>query len=268
MANQSFSIPKHWWGKIIGGALGLFRGGLSGAIIGALLGHLVDRFVAGILSVNSTKRAFFNSLFSVLGHLSKADGIVTQTEIAMVEELMRRMQIGGEDRKQAIRLFNQGKRAEFDLYDAMRPFVQFSKMRPDLRRMFMEILVEAAWTSGSVTGAESEILQKVAGLLRIPPVLFTAMMHARGATGDRFEGGAGPQVSNRPSLDQDYAQLGLTKAASDTEVKKAYRKLVSQYHPDKLVSHGLPEEMMDIAKTRVREINTAYDQIKQSRGFK
>jgi DnaJ like chaperone protein len=67
---------------------------------------------------------------------------------------------------------------------------------------------------------------------------------------------------------QAYAHLGLEASASDTEVKKAYRKLVSQYHPDKLVSRGLPEEMMDIAKSRVREINAAYDQIKQSRGFK
>jgi DnaJ like chaperone protein len=70
------------------------------------------------------------------------------------------------------------------------------------------------------------------------------------------------------SMAQAYAQLGLEANATDAEVKKAYRKLVSQYHPDKLVSHGLPEEMMDIAKTRVREINTAYDQIKQARGFK
>jgi DnaJ like chaperone protein len=51
-------------------------------------------------------------------------------------------------------------------------------------------------------------------------------------------------------------------------VKKAYRKLVSQYHPDKLVSRGLPEEMMEMAKTRVREINKAYEHIKQARGIK
>lgn len=70
------------------------------------------------------------------------------------------------------------------------------------------------------------------------------------------------------SLAQAFAKLGLESSASDAEIKKAYRKLVSQYHPDKLVSRGLPEEMMEIAKTRVREINTAYDQIKQTRGFK
>jgi DnaJ like chaperone protein len=60
----------------------------------------------------------------------------------------------------------------------------------------------------------------------------------------------------------------LKEGASDADVKRAYRKLVSQYHPDKLVSRGLPEEMMEVAKTRVREINTAYDQIKAARGIK
>ena len=70
------------------------------------------------------------------------------------------------------------------------------------------------------------------------------------------------------TIDQAYAKLGLQSSASDSEVKKAYRRLVSQYHPDKLVSHGLPEEMMEMAKVRVREVNRAYDQIKQARGFK
>jgi DnaJ like chaperone protein len=72
----------------------------------------------------------------------------------------------------------------------------------------------------------------------------------------------------QPPLAQSYAKLGLKEGASDADVKRAYRKLVSQYHPDKLVSRGLPEEMMEVAKTRVREINTAYDQIKANRGFK
>ena len=262
-------MPRHWWGKIIGGVIGLFRGGITGALIGALLGHFVDRFLAGIVGVGATRKAFFDSLFSTLGHLSKADGRVTETEIRMVESLMARMQITGEDRQRAIRLFNRGKQDDFDLETAMEPFLQRSAVRQDLRQMFMEILVEAAFSSGGISQEEHAILLQTARMLRIPGHLFSAMLNARGAAGAYQQQGRreppGRQV--RP-MEQAYAKLGLASSASDAEVKKAYRKLVSQYHPDKLVSHGLPEEMMEIAKTRVREINTAYDQIKQARGFK
>jgi len=282
MSSGSFSLPRHWWGKLIGGVLGLFRGGLSGAIIGLVLGHLFDRFLMSIGSVGKTQKAFFDALFSSLGHLSKADGQVTDTEIRMVETLMARMQISGDDRQRAIRQFNLGKAPGFDLEAALRPFAQMSALRHDLRHMFMEILVEAAFSSGRVTPEEHAVLLRIARELRIPGELFSAMLNARGQPGT--QGQAGQQgyqgyQSNRgqrqraggntlPSIAQAYATLGLTAKASDSEIKRAYRKLVSQYHPDKLVSRGLPEEMMEMAKTRVRDINTAYDQVKQARGFK
>jgi DnaJ like chaperone protein len=141
--------------------------------------------------------------------------------------------------------------------------------------MFMEIMVEAAYSSGKVSEAEHAVLERIAQALKIPAKLFIAMLQARGAAhGAGWRAAGGGQGGGRRaggsgrSLDQAYAQLGLTRKASDAEVKKAYRKLVSQYHPDKLVSHGLPEEMMEVAKNRVRDINTAYDQIKSARGFK
>ena len=279
MTANSFGIPRHWWGKIVGGLIGLLKGGLTGAVVGALLGHLVDRFLAGIIGVGATQKAFFDALFASLGHLAKADGRVTEVEIRMVESLMQQMQITGDDRQRAIRLFNQGKQPEFDLDAILQPFVQRSVVRQDLRQMFMEILVEAAYSCGGVNQAEHAVLQRVAQALRIPPQLFLAMLQARGAaTGSGWqaaggsyggESGGGRRAAPSPaSLDQAYAQLGLTRQATDAEVKRAYRKLVSQYHPDKLVARGLPEEMMEVAKTRVREINTAYDRIKAARGFK
>ena len=257
-----------WWGKIIGGLIGLFRGGITGALIGFVFGHLVDRFLGGLLGVGATREAFFDALFAALGHLAKADGRVSEAEIRMAEQLMARMQIGGEERQRAIRLFNQGKQADFDLEPVLRRFSQHTLARPDLRHMFLEILVEAAFAEGQPSAAELAVLQRVAAQLHIPPQWFAAMLQARGT------GGAGAQQGRRTggivrgTLEQAYAQLGLKPQASDAEIKRAYRKLVSQYHPDKLVSRGLPEEMMEMAKTRVREINTAYDQIKEARGIK
>ncbi len=253
-----------WWGKLIGGALGLFRGGLFGAIFGLVVGHIIDRFLAGFFGVGATRDAFFEALFSTLGHLAKADGHVSEAEIRMVESLMARMQIAGEERQRAIRLFNRGKQPDFELQAALQPFLNHAMARPDLRRMFLEILVEAAFSSGGLSEAEGRVLQQVAAVLRIPPEWYAAMLQARGA------GGGQRRASGvvRGSLEQAYAHLGLTPKASDAEVKRAYRKLVSQYHPDKLVSRGLPEEMMEMARTRVRDVNAAYDQIKEARGIK
>jgi len=267
MTAESFSIPRHWWGKIIGALIGLFRGGLTGAVIGALFGHMVDRFIAGISGVGSTRDTFFQALFCALGHLSKADGLVTNSEIRMAEELMKRMHLSGEERQKAIRFFNRGKQPDFDLEAALKPFTQHAAMRFDLRQMFMETLVEAAFSSGRVTDAEQAVLLRVARSLRIPAQLFAAMMQSRRAGAWTGQQPGGTSVM-RGSLDQAYAHLGLTPKATDSEVKRAFRKLVSQYHPDKLVSRGLPEEMEEMAKRRVREINTAYEQIKKARGIK
>jgi DnaJ like chaperone protein len=277
MSSSSFNIPRHWWGKIIGGVLGFFRGGISGAIIGALLGHIVDRILASFVGVGNTQHAFFKALFSTLGHLSKADGRVTEHEIRAAETLMQRMNISSEERKRAIEYFNEGKRVGFSLQEALRSFVQHTVVRQDLRQMFMEIVVDAAFADGKVSHAEQNVLLRVAHELRIPGHLFAAMMQARQFGYTQAGAGAGPgpgagrgrgSVASRQPLAQAYAKLGLQEGASDAEVKKAYRKLVSQYHPDKLVSRGLPEEMMEVAKTRVREINTAYDQIKAAKGIK
>jgi len=268
MTAESFNIPRHWWGKIIGAVLGLLKGGFTGAVLGALLGHMVDRFIASISGVGNTRDTFFQALFCSLGHLSKADGQVTQAEIRMAESLMARMQISGDDRRRAIAFFNQGKQAGFKLNEALRAFVQNSITRFDLRQMFMGILVDAAFASGRITPAEQAVLVNIARELRIPQQVFAAMLFARQGGGGAQQGSRSETGVIRGSLDQAFAQLGLTDKASDAEIKRAYRKLVSQYHPDKLVSRGLPEEMMEMAKTRVREINVAYEQIKAARGFK
>ncbi|HKJ18855.1 MAG TPA: co-chaperone DjlA [Xanthomonadales bacterium] len=276
MNPSSFTIPRNWWGKIVGAILGLFKGGISGALIGGILGHFVDRFFASIAGVGNTQQAFFRALFSTIGHLSKADGRVTQNEIRAAETLMQRMQINAEERRRAIEYFNEGKQIGFSLEDAITPFVQHSRVRPDLRQMFMEIVVDAAFADGKLSEPERNVLVRLATHLRIPGHLFTAMLQARQfgyeppGAGQGYQRGSGNRgtAARIAPLSQAYAKLGLQEGASDAEVKKAYRKLVSQYHPDKLVSRGLPEEMMEVAKTRVREINTAYDQIKQAKGFK
>ena len=105
-------------------------------------------------------------------------------------------------------------------------------------------------------------------VLHNPANVFSAMLRARQAGGGSAKGHYQQTPNQGQSLDQSYASLGLKSDASPQEIKRAYRKLISQYHPDKLISQGLPEEMMEMSKKRVREINAAYDKIKASTGIK
>lgn len=267
MQNQGFPpIPRHWWGKIIGAFLGLLKGGFFGAIWGGVLGHMFDRFLAGLSGVDGTRQVFFKSLFSTLGHINKSDGRVTQAEIKAAEDLMQRLQLNDKERQWAIRFFEQGKSADFQLEQNLREFVQHTRMRHDLRQMFVEILLDGASSDGNITSAERAVLARVCQALHIPAEMLMAMLNSRRTGGGQYrQQNAGRQTL---PLSQAYASLGIAENVADADVKKAYRRLVKQYHPDKLVSQGLPEEMMDKAKTRLREINGAYDQIKQTRGFK
>ncbi len=267
MSASSFSIPRHWWGKILGGLLGVMKGGLSGLLVGVIVGHVIDRVVFRVTGKERTRQLFFTALFGCLGRVNKADGRVTEAEIASAENLMRRLELDDEERRAAIRAFNAGKAPDFDLEGELQPFFAYTRVRTDLRLMFMEILFEGAALDGRISAPEQEVLLRVANTLRIPPPIYYAMFNAFTAShGPRgyTPGGAVPAGG----LDQDYAALGLNKDASDQEVKRAYRKLVGQYHPDRLVSQGLPEEMMEKAKERVRDINLAYDRIKAARGIK
>ena len=271
---SGFKIPRHWWGKIIGGVLGLMKGSLSGAIVGVVLGHIVDRMIFGMSGGQRTRQLFFRSLFACLGHVNKADGRVTQAEITSAENLMRRLGLNEEERGNAIRAFNEGKAADYDMEGFLQEFVRHTMTRADLRQMFMEILLEGAAIDGSISSKEQAVLVRAATALRIPPAHFAAMFNAFvGAAGAGYgqgqgNAGGGRRTAAYNTLDQAYAALGVSNKVSDADIKKAYRKLVGQYHPDRLVSQGLPEEMMEKAKSRVRDINLAYDQIKQSRGFK
>ena len=268
MSNPGFKIPGHWWGKLLGGVIGLLRGGFTGLIFGLFIGHMADRFFAGLSGSNRTRDSFFSAMFSTLGHINKADGRVTKAEIAAAELLMRRMQLSEEERQQAIRYFQQGKERDFDFETTLREFARHSMLRHELRIMFIELLIEAALSDGNMSQAEQEILMRSCAVLHIPANVFTAMLRARQGGGGSSYSSQQQTVNQGQSLNQSYASLGVKADASAQEIKRAYRKLVSQYHPDKLISQGLPEEMMEMSKKRVREINAAYDKIKVSRGIK
>ncbi|BAO43575.1 co-chaperone DjlA [Thiolapillus brandeum] len=269
-----------WWGKLAGGVFGFMLGGPLGALLGSVLGHNFDKGLAGLekdsmggsrAEQERIQSAFFTATFSVMGHLAKADGRVSPEEISQAKAIMAQMDLPPDMRRAAIELFNQGKRHDFPLDEVLQQFRRECRRRTTLIQMFLEIQIQAAWADGRMDTAEEQMLLHICRQLGIPEFLFRQlerMIRAQqaGGHGGNHQGSQGT-TSGTPSLKDAYTMLGITRDASDAEVKKAYRRLMSQHHPDKLVAKGLPEEMMKVATRKTREIRKAYEAIKQARGF-
>lgn len=263
-----------WWGKLLGGTFGFLLAGPLGALAGAALGHNFDKgLAAGSPRIafdpgaqERVQTAFFTALFSLLGHIAKSDGQVSQSEIDLARDVMRRMNLNEQMREAAMRLFGEGKKADFPLQDVLRQFRQECHRRRNLMQMFVEILLHAAYADGKLHPAEREVLNQVRTQLGFSEPEFRhieALVRNARHFGDRDR--HADRVSAGTLLREAYEILGVGQNASDAEVKKAYRRLMNQHHPDKLVAKGLPEEMMRLATEKTQEIKKAYETVKKAR---
>ncbi len=291
------------WGKLLGGAFGFMIGGPLGAVLGAALGHTFDKGLQAQLTHDSLeddlppgdaeriKMAFFTATFSVMGHIAKADGHVHPTEIALAEAVMKQMRLDNELRKAAIQLFEEGKKADFDAEALVLQFRKECQRRTNLYRMFLEIQIQAALADGIISPEEDEVLLKIAAVLGFTEgtlrqlemlVRFSMGMMDGASSGESADangshsGASGAGSQRRQSSSANTAQmttrgaykvLDVTSADDKATIKRAYRRLMSQHHPDKLVSKGLPEEMIKLATDKTQHIQKAYEKIKESRGW-
>jgi len=272
-----------YWGKVIGLVLGLLSGtGFWGLAIGLIFGHLVDKIRAiqgqGYFANQQTRQAlFFSTTFQVMGHLTKSKGRVTDADIQMASLLMERMQLHGEARTAAQQAFRQGKESNYPLRDKLRELRSACFGRFDLIRMFLEIQIQAAFADGSLHPNERQVLYVIAEELGFSHAQFDQFLRMMQG-GQQFGGGGGyqhsagsqgyAQAQRGPTLEDACSVLGVKSSDDAATIKRAYRKLMSEHHPDKLVAKGLPPQMMEMAKQKAQEIQSAYDLIKREKGFK
>ncbi len=207
--------------------------------------------------------AFFTATFSVMGYIAKADGQVTRDEIELAEAVMDRLGLNAEMRKSAQKLFQEGKSADFPIDEVLHQFRQESQRRTTLIQMFLEIQLQAAYADGVMHPAERKVLLNICKQLGIAVSLLDRLEEMlRAGFG---QGGYQSASRNDMPLENAYAILGVDSSVSDVELKKSYRRLMSQHHPDKLVAKGLPEQMIKDATEKTQQIKAAYERIKQSR---
>lgn len=274
-----------WQGKALGALIGGVTAGPVGALFGTFIGHLfdvqaqsglagrlgggneADDAAAAQMSGMGVQEAFFRATFQVMGHMAKADGRVSENEIRAARAIMAEFRLGEREVEFAIQLFTQGKEKEFPLEATLRSLRRLLSGRPDVLRMFIQIQLQAALWSGNFAPAARQVMARVAASLGVSAyevVQMEALLRMQ-------------QQSSRPSYEapprvdkvaQAYEVLGIERHASDAEVTKAYRRLMNQNHPDKLVARGLPESMMKVAEEKTRQVRAAYEVLREARAMR
>lgn len=288
MNSRNFFITQTWWGKIIGGVLGYLMHGPVGALFGILIGNLFDRGLAMHLNQPASgyfqekrqqvQQVFFQATFTIMGHIAKSDGRVTENEIKIAKQMMDEMRLTGEQKKQAQAFFSTGKQSSFDLKLMLNMLQQICKDNNELLKLFMDIQYRAAGVDG-LSKQKIQLLDYIFKVLGFTPLHQQYRFYQDfgqqnyQSTNHDYRQGQN-QSRNRPnynayasSLAQAYAILEISETASKQDVKRAYRRLISRNHPDKLIAQGLPEKMIKMANDKTQKITKAYDQICTSKGW-
>ena len=254
-------------GKIIGGYVGfIISGGFIGLALGIYLGHQIDLARSKPVTGGQKERAsnsFFITVFSLLGHIAKADGRISSDEIAQAEALMDKMGLDASSRKRAIDLFQGGAKNDFSLDQTMQSFMGVCGRYNNLKKQLISYLISLAMADGNLHSAEQAVLERVAHYLGFNAgqfKQFIEMIKAQSQFGGSSSGSSQSKPSNH-QIKAAYRAIGVSADDSDIQIKRAYRKLISQNHPDKLIGQGMPKEMVNLATEKTQEIQLAYELI-------
>lgn len=237
------------WGKLTGAAAGLAIGGPIGALLGGLAGHIADRVTDSPANKEIRNQLIFTAGVVALGaKMAKADGHVSKDEIVAFREVFK---VRDADAKNVARLFNLAKQdvAGYDAYADQ--LAQIFVDNPQTLEDVLEGLFHIAMADQVLHPAEEQFLSEVAQRFGIEESHFN-------------------NIKSRyvvPDAPNPYGVLEVSHDIGNDELKKRYRSLVLEHHPDRLMARGLPVEFIEIANARLAAINAAYGEIKQERGL-
>jgi DnaJ like chaperone protein len=248
------------WGKVIGSVTGFALGGPLGAFIGGVAGHAVDKIreeqaltqledgQEGLAA--GAKQVAFTVAVIVLGaKMAKVDGAVSRAEVEAFKEVFH---VPPNELRNVGRIFDMAKQDARGFEPYARQVAWMFRDEPAVLEELLAGLFHIAKADGEVRPSELAYLREVAAIFGLGTQSFERVhaMFAGAAEADPFE------------------ILGVSKSASNDEIKSAYRRLIRENHPDTLVAKGMPQEFIDLANQRMAAINVAYDTIEKKRGIK
>jgi len=258
-----------WAGLAIGGWLGALVGGPLGAVLGAALGYNVEKKMKGgapaggkaRISTDGGEMVFLASAAAMLAKLAKADGHVSQSEIASVERAFASLGFSQDARAYAVNVFRRAKDDAHTIDEYAREFAR-AVQSVEVRELFYGLLWDLACADGEFSAAEDAILQRLPLALGIRPGWYR--VHASEHLNRRGRASAEPP---RDPLAEAYGLIGVDPSAGDEEVRQAYRAKAKRFHPDALRAQGLPEKVIEQSAVTMARINAAWAEIRKARGI-
>ncbi len=241
------------WGKIIGGAAGFAVGGPLGALVGAVAGHAVDRMRADKPddggADHARETAFTIAVIALSAKMAKADGRVTRDE---VDTFKRIFQVPPDEMKNVGRVFDLARKSASGYEPYARQVARMFQANPAVLEELLDALFMIARADQVMHPAEISFLREISRIFGFDEAVFERIRASHAGAGS-----ADP-----------YAVLGVSHDAGDEKVRAAWRALIRENHPDKLIAQGMPEDFVAVATEKMAAINAAWDQICAQRGLK
>ena len=234
------------WGSLIGGMVGFSLGGPFGMLLGSLIGGKISRAKArgGFNAQAQGQRIFALSLIVLSAKLSKADGQVSREELIAVKD---KLKIPESELDQVGKIFNQAKEESAGYEPYAKQIAQFYKGNINVLEEVINILFYIAESDGSVSQSELNMIQHIAKIFGLNQSQFESVIESRKSS-DKLN----PYIVLESNPEEDL----LT-------IRKKYLKLSKEHHPDLLVSKGVPQEVIEESKKKMRAINSAWDKIQK-----
>ena len=234
------------WGSLIGGMIGLSLGGPFGMLLGSLIGSKISRAKSrgGFGTFAQPQQIFALSLIVLSAKLSKADGQISKEELIAVKD---KLKIPENEIDQVGKIFNKAKEESSGYEPYAQQIAQIYKGNINVLEEVINILFYIAEADGNVSDAELKMIEHIAKLFGLTEIQFNSIKESR------------------KSSDKLNPYIVLESHPDDTieMIRKRYLKLSKEHHPDLLMSKGVPQEVIDESKAKMRAINSAWDQVQK-----